>query len=160
MSATAYPDSYYADIPMQADSVDIDYCVFAKDASGRRSFRPPVAPAAWYTFNTGEEDASGVVARGMPELGGFSLAQNSPNPVRSVTEIRYSLPVACHIRLEVYDVTGRHVAALVDEYQEAGTRVVSWDSRSGVCGNLAGGVYFLRFRAGGHTKTRRLILLR
>jgi agmatine/peptidylarginine deiminase len=53
MSATAAPDSYYADIPQQTAFTDIDYYVFARDNSDRRETRPMVAPAAWYTFNTG-----------------------------------------------------------------------------------------------------------
>jgi agmatine/peptidylarginine deiminase len=53
MSATASPDSYYADIPQQAALTDIEYYVFARDNSDRRETRPMVAPADWYTFNTG-----------------------------------------------------------------------------------------------------------
>ncbi len=53
MEATGNPDSYYASIPLQADRVNIEYYVFAKDKTGRRESRPMVAPAAWYTFNTG-----------------------------------------------------------------------------------------------------------
>jgi agmatine/peptidylarginine deiminase len=161
MTATAHPDSYYADIPMQADSVDIEYYVFAKDNTGRASTRPPVAPGAWYTFNTGEEDPSGIAdAGGRSGFGGFSLAQNSPNPFRSATEIKYDLAVACHVRLDVYDVKGKLVATLVDEYRPAGAGTVRWDSRMGIDEDLAGGVYFLRFEAGGHTATRSVVLLR
>jgi agmatine/peptidylarginine deiminase len=173
MTATAYPDSYYADIPMQADSMDIEYYVFAKDNTGRRSVRPPVAPAAWYTFNTGGPDVSGIAdGRGSagpadPQLpgdgktrGGFSLAQNSPNPFGDVTEIRYELPVACHVRLDVYDVFGRQVAALIDTYQEAGPHVVCWDSKTDQGVSRPGGVYFYRFDAPGYSETRKMVLLR
>ncbi len=57
MQATAYPDSYYADIPQQLDSVNVEYYVFAKDNSGRREACPLVAPNGWYTFNTGGAQA-------------------------------------------------------------------------------------------------------
>jgi len=55
MDAAAHPDSYYVYIPQQADSVNIEYYVFAEDNSGRQATRPMVAPGAWYTFNTGAE---------------------------------------------------------------------------------------------------------
>jgi hypothetical protein len=162
MQATAYPDSYYADIPRQPDSVNVEYYVFAKDLSGRRSTRPPVAPSAWYTFNTGR-DLSRVVDAGEAPSG-FRLAQNSPNPFVSTTEIRYELPVGCHVRLEVYNVLGKHVATLVDEYQPAGSVSLRWDARAGASAfgsdrYLPGGVYFCTLRAGCHTETRKLVLL-
>jgi agmatine/peptidylarginine deiminase len=164
MSATAYPDSYYAAIPMQADSVDIEYYVFAKDNSGRRSTRPPIAPDAWYTFNTGVDTVSGVVdGRDRAASAGLVLAQNSPNPFRSATEIRYELPVACHVRLDIYNVLGKHVATLVDEYQAAGAKAVRWDTlREGAqtTPNIPGGLYFYTLRAGDHIQTCKMLLLK
>lgn len=171
MSATAYPDSYYAYIPMQADSVDIEYYVFARDNTGRRSARPPVGPAAWYTFNTGSDDVSGIADGEWPTdsdnpdmpgdasvPGSFRLYQNSPNPFRSATVIRYEVPSACHVRLEVYDVRGKHVTTLVDEHQPAGSRAVTWSTPAGP--ELPGGVYFFRFQAGRYVETKQSVLLR
>jgi agmatine deiminase len=163
MQATADPDSYYADIPLQPDSVDVEYYIFAKDLTGRRATRPPIAPAAWYTFNTGQ-DVSSVVDGG-PVASGFRLAQNSPNPFVSATEIRYDLPLGCHVRLEVYDVLGKRVATLVDEYQAAGAKAVRWNARAASDGprhdsDLSGGVYFYTLWAGRHTQTRKLVILK
>ncbi|MFH1314272.1 MAG: agmatine deiminase family protein [Candidatus Eisenbacteria bacterium] len=162
MQTTAHPDSYYADIPLQADSVEVEYYVFAKDLSGRRSARPPVAPLAWYTFNTGQDVSS--VAGGGKSRTGFGLAQNSPNPFTSATEIRYELPVDCHVRLDVYDVLGKHVTTLVDEYRRAGSASLRWDARAGCDApgdgpDLPGGVYFYMLRAGHHIETRKLVIL-
>ena len=55
-----------------------------------------------------------------PDLRSFSLAQNYPNPASSLTTIGYELPGAQHVRLNVYDVQGRQVFALVDAVQAAG----------------------------------------
>jgi agmatine/peptidylarginine deiminase len=162
MQTTAYPDSYYADIPLQADSADVEYYVFAKDLSGRRSTRPPVAPLAWYTFNTGQ-DVSRVAGDGKTPTG-FRLAQNSPNPFISTTEIRYELPVDCHVRLDVYDVLGKHVTTLVDEYQGAGSTSLRWDPRAGPDASghgqdIPGGVYFYTLQAGRRIETRKMVIL-
>jgi hypothetical protein len=156
MAATAHPDSYYADIPMQADSTNIEYYVFARDNSGRRAFRPPVAPDAWYAFNTGGLDVSGVTdGAGTALPARIGLAQNSPNPFRTVTQIRYDLPVDCHVRLDIYNVRGELVATPVDQYHAAGSAALLWESS-----DLPAGVYFYALRAGGNIETRKMVLLR
>ena len=156
MTGTAHPDSYYADIPVQADDVNIEYYVSAVDSSGRRSMRPPVAPGAVYAFNTGVDDLAGVADGGDRRAGtGFYLAQNSPNPFRAATQIRYELPSDCHVSLDVYSVLGEHVATLIDEHQPAGARVARWDSSG-----LPAGVYFCTLRAGGNVEKRKMVLLR
>jgi hypothetical protein len=160
MQTKAHPDSYYADIPMQADSVNIEYYVFAKDNSYRRSTRPPVAPNAWYTFMTGGEDLSGIAGRqDRSNREAPVLAQNSPNPFSRMTEIRYDVPVACWVNLSVYDVRGRHMVTLVDEHQTAGYSIVGWDGRAENGAELPDGVYFYTLRAGHHAKTRKMLLV-
>jgi agmatine/peptidylarginine deiminase len=159
MQTTAYPDSYYADIPMQADSVNIDYYVLAKDNTGRRSSRPVIAPDTWYTFHTGEPDPSGT-RDGKEPVGVFGLAQNSPNPFGSVTWIRYDLPRDGHARLEIYDILGKRVSTLVDGHQSAGSKSVHWDGRSSDGVTLPAGVYLCKLLAGNHVETRKMVLLR
>ena len=160
LQTTAYPDSYYAEIPMQADSMNIEYYVFARDLSGRRSARPPIAPDAWCTFNTGGPDISSVTDQlGPTACGGLTLAQNQPNPFRHGTSIRYVLPVGSRVELEIFDVTGRHVATLVDEHQEAGERVIHWDGVTVEGGRLPGGVYYCRLRSGNRVAIRAMVLL-
>ena len=65
-----------------------------------------------------------------------TLGQNYPNPFNPVTSITYTLPIAGHIDLAVYDVTGKEVAQLVDGVMPAGRHTVSFDAR-----HLPSGVY-------------------
>jgi agmatine/peptidylarginine deiminase len=157
--ATADPDSYAAYIPAQADSADIDYYVFARDNSGRRSTRPVVAPGAWYSFNTGGQDLSGL-AGGGETLRGFRLAQNNPNPFGGATRICYELARQARVKIEVHDVRGRQVAVLFDDFCEAGTGWVEWDGRSASGDPLPSGVYFYSIASGKQTETRRMVLLK
>lgn len=160
LQATAYPDSYYAEIPMQADSANIEYYVFAGDNTGRRSTRPPVAPGAVYVFNTGATDISSVAdGNQVSSESALGLAWNSPNPFHGTTRIVYDLPLPGLVRLDVYGVSGRHIATLVDEYQAAGTKSLVWEGRSSDGCPLSSGVYYLVIRSGGDIATRRMILL-
>jgi chitinase len=92
----------------------------------------------------------------------FALEQNFPNPFNPTTTIRFSVPVAGHVSLIVYDLLGNEVATLVNEVRGAGTYNEVFDSGSGrgVKGSIASGVYFYRLAAGSYSETRRLILLK
>ncbi len=83
------------------------------------------------------------------------LEQNYPNPFNPSTRIRYELPRSSVVRLIVFDMLGREVAALVNELREAGIHEVSFDGSG-----LASGVYLYRLNAGSFTQTRKLILMK
>jgi hypothetical protein len=84
----------------------------------------------------------------------FGLSNAQPSPFRGETSLKFQMPTGANARLEIYDVSGRAVARLVDGYLPAGHHQVSWKPTS-----APGGVYFARFVAGGFTQTRRLLLL-
>ena len=85
----------------------------------------------------------------------FSLDQNYPNPFNPTTVINYQLPVNTLVTLEVYDVLGREVRALVGERQTAGTHSVAFNAE-----NLSSGIYFYRLTAGNYVDTKKLLLLK
>lgn len=55
------------------------------------------------------------------------LDQNYPNPFRTMTTIRFSLPEAGWVKLEIYTILGRHVATLFDEYKTPGVYHVNFN---------------------------------
>jgi len=158
MQATADPDSYYADIPQQADSVDVEYYVFAKDNGGRRAARPMVAPEAWYTFNTGI-DVTPVVDAGDAPVS-VALLESYPNPFNPVMTARYHTAHPGPVRLTVYSTEGRLVRTLVSETREAGVHEATWDGTDDRGHSLASGVYYLRLTAGETVAARRVVLLK
>lgn len=83
------------------------------------------------------------------------LSQNFPNPFNPSTGIRYELPEAGDVRLQVFDMTGRLVATLTDSRMEAGTHLVTFHA-----GNLASGVYMYRLEAAGTILTRKMTLIK
>jgi hypothetical protein len=88
------------------------------------------------------------------------LYPNQPNPFHSPTVLRFDLPVAGRVRLEVYDVRGRLVRSLVDDALPAGSYRVVWDGRDPVGRVMASGAYFARLSAGGRVETERMGLVR
>ena len=85
----------------------------------------------------------------------YSLSQNYPNPFNPTTQITYQLKNAQHVRLTVYDITGREVALLVNQMQSAGKHTVTFQGD-----NLSTGIYFYRLKAGNFSSTRKMILLK
>ncbi|MEZ4702116.1 MAG: alpha-amylase family glycosyl hydrolase [Rhodothermales bacterium] len=86
---------------------------------------------------------------------GVLLDQNYPNPVRDATLIRYVLPEAGPVKLEVYDILGRLRAVLVDGVQAAGVHLAPFERVS-----LPSGTYFYRLDAGGTSQTRTMTIAR
>jgi hypothetical protein len=87
--------------------------------------------------------------------GSYSLYQNYPNPFNPSTSITYSIPKAGQVKLNVYSVTGKLVASLVDEYKQAGNYTVNFNAQ-----NLASGVYFYRLSSGSFVENKKMILLK
>lgn len=85
----------------------------------------------------------------------FVLHQNRPNPFNPNTAIEYSLPYSGHARLEVYNMSGQLVDVLVDGYTAKGSHMAVFNTN-----NHASGTYFYRFRFGGFTETKKMVLLK
>jgi len=97
----------------------------------------------------------------LPELPtAFALEQNYPNPFNPVTEISYALPKGSNVLLRIFDVSGRHVATLVDGFREAGYSSVTWDGRDNRGMAVSSGVYFYQIVAGNWSEQRKMVLLR
>lgn len=94
----------------------------------------------------------------------YNLFQNYPNPFNPITTISWQSPVGSHQTLKVYDLLGREVATLVDEYKPAGGYEVEFNIHSGLPSgegrNLTSGVYFYQLKAGEFADTKKLILLK
>jgi hypothetical protein len=104
-----------------------------------------------YTFNcpVGIEP----VKHGLPSE--YKLAQNYPNPFNPTTKISYALPKAGNVELKIFDILGREVTTLVNEYKTAGSYTVQFDASK-----LASGVYFYRIKAGDFTASKKMLLVK
>jgi hypothetical protein len=86
---------------------------------------------------------------------GIQLHPANPNPFTSKAQISYELPAAAHVRISVYDLTGREVALLAQGMRPAGISSIEIDAAG-----LQPGMYFCRMRTGTEIRTQSLMLLR
>ena len=85
----------------------------------------------------------------------FELFQNYPNPFNPSTTLSWQSPVSSHQTLKVYDILGREVAALVNEWKEAGRYSITFDGSK-----LASGVYVYQLRVNDFVSSKKLILIK
>jgi len=85
---------------------------------------------------------------------------NAPNPFNAATTISYRLPEPGTVRLDVFDVLGRHVVTLVDAAQSEGMHEAVWEGRSEYGETAASGVYLYRLQAGQSVVSKKMILLK
>jgi Secretion system C-terminal sorting domain len=98
---------------------------------------------------------SGVINLGTGIPASYKLEQNYPNPFNPETSIQYSITRGSEVKLVIFDMLGREVRRIVDEFQNAGTYRVGLNS-----GSLASGVYMYKISADGFTDTKKMILLK
>ncbi len=85
----------------------------------------------------------------------FSLDNAYPNPFNPNTTIGFGVPEIAHVKLSVYDILGREVAALVDKEVAPGVYNVTFDAN-----RLSSGVYFYRLDAGTYHDIKKFLLLK
>jgi parallel beta-helix repeat protein len=88
----------------------------------------------------------------------FTLAQNYPNPFNPTTTIKYALPEDTRVRITIYNLLGRKVRTLVNEYQSAGRRRIVWDSKNDEGNEVASGIYFYQIKAGDFTQSKKMVI--
>ena len=85
----------------------------------------------------------------------FSLSQNYPNPFNPSTAIEFSLPKGENVKLEIFDVLGRSVQTIINEYKEAGNYKVYFNASA-----LPSGMYIYRIDAGVKSSVKKMILMK
>jgi hypothetical protein len=93
----------------------------------------------------------------------FRLYQNYPNPFNPTTTIKFTVAAvvdanfasSTNVVLNIYDILGRKIKTLINEYKPAGTYEVQFDASS-----LSSGVYFYQLSAGDFVQTKKLMLIK
>ncbi|MBD3232450.1 MAG: T9SS type A sorting domain-containing protein [candidate division Zixibacteria bacterium] len=102
-------------------------------------YQPPGGVTHWkVTYGSGNRNHNLANIPETPEL-----HQNYPNPFNASTVIRYSVPRESQVRLDIYNLMGERIETLVDDSQQRGMHMISWDASE-----YSSGIYFYRLKAG------------
>lgn len=101
----------------------------------------------------GEETITGI--DDLITINNFSLEQNYPNPFNPNTKISWQSPVGSWQTLKIYDVLGREVATLVNEWKDMGRYSVEFNGSS-----LASGVYIYQLKVNDYVSTKKFVLIK
>jgi len=98
-------------------------------------------------------DLSGYVNIGVPDK--FRLSQNYPNPFNPVTKIDFTLPISENVMLKIYDLSGREIVTILNEFRTAGYYTVDFNAA-----NLASGIYYYKLTAGNNTAVNKMVVIK
>jgi hypothetical protein len=90
----------------------------------------------------------------------FELKQNYPNPFNPSTIIRYQIKDSRFVTLKVYDILGREIETLVNEFQKAGTYETQFPDNQYTINQMASGVYFYKLIAGDFVAVKKMVLMK
>lgn len=85
----------------------------------------------------------------------FELNQNFPNPFNSKTIVTYSIPNSDFVSLKIYDILGKEILTVVDEYKNSGTYLAEIDSNG-----LSNGIYLLKLKSQQYSIVKKMIVLK
>lgn len=83
------------------------------------------------------------------------MGQNYPNPFNPSTKIEYAIPRPGDTKITVYDILGKEVAVLVNEFKYPGIYTVDFDASA-----LSSGVYFYKLQSGSFADTKKMLMLK
>jgi hypothetical protein len=85
----------------------------------------------------------------------FALRQNYPNPFNPITNIQYDLPRNRFVTIKIYDILGKEVMTVVNEFKEAGRYIISFNAS-----DLASGIYYYKIKAGTFEDIKKMIVIK
>ena len=89
-----------------------------------------------------------------------AVALPVPNPSHGAVSLRFTLPLAGDVALDVFDVSGRRVRSLARGTLAAGEHTRAWNGRDASGRMTPAGLYLARLTSGGHTVTQRIVRMR
>ncbi len=145
-------DTFTASIPAQNLGTKVYYYISATSNSGKTVTKPLPAPAGYIKFNI--DNPTSITGNNGNVLN-YGLAQNYPNPFNPTTEINFAIPTSEHVSLKVYDLSGKLVRTLIDDFRSAGSYRINFNADG-----LSSGVYFYKLTSGSFTQVKKMTLIK
>ncbi|MBC8215640.1 MAG: tandem-95 repeat protein [Candidatus Marinimicrobia bacterium] len=92
--------------------------------------------------------------------GNFSLSQNYPNPFNKSTTVPFDVAEIGRVKIMVYDMHGKEIVRLVDEWHRPGHYEVIWDGKDRHSRDMATGVYLITMVTEDFSQVRKLMLIK
>lgn len=103
-------------------------------------------------FNSGIEQKIGSNHQ-LKVVFDYNLEHNFPNPFNPSTTINYSIKEDGLVKLIIYNILGQEVRTLLNEFQNAGSYSIQFNSE-----NLPSGVYLYKLHSGSYSKILKMIV--
>jgi hypothetical protein len=131
-------------------------------------FDKDVTPKTTYEYRLRQVDRDGTHSCGYSEIitltydriGALVLEQNAPNPFVNQTILKFTLPKAQNVRLEVVDVFGNVVKTIANGYLNAATHSFTYDGTDNNGNKLPSGQYIYRLTAENEVLSGKMTIVR
>ena len=90
----------------------------------------------------------------------FFLHQNYPNPFNPMTSISYDLEQDVFVNLSIFDMNGKIIKCLVNEFQNTGNYSLNWDGVNFAGKVVSAGIYLYVLQVGGSKKTKKMSFIK
>ena len=114
----------------------------------------PLGDLNWFGMTVGVTNNENVLPKE------YQLYSNYPNPFNPTTNIRYSLPVAGNVKIEIFNTLGQLVKTVVDQHQNPGSHNVVWNGIDKSGQQVSTGVYIYKLTTNNFTSAKKMILIK
>ena len=121
-------------------------------SSGRIKFKIIEGPPEFISDQLSE------IMRSIPD--NFQLHHNYPNPFNPITNISYELSNPSRVTITIYDLKGREVKTIVNEWKQPGYYSTVWNSTDDRNNPVSSGIYFYRMKTNTFHKTLKMLLIK
>jgi len=143
---------------IDGDTLFIDSLTYPVQSENISYGRLPDGSENWSSFSVPTPRDTNKVLSGISDddiLPSYSLSQNYPNPFNPATIIKWQTAQQGVVTLKIYDILGREVITLVNEFRPAGRYETEFRADQ-----LSSGIYIYRLKSGRFVQTKKMLLLR
>lgn len=90
----------------------------------------------------------------------IKLYQNNPNPFNPNTTIRYELPEGSNVKIKIYNLLGKEIVELVNEFQSSGVKTINWDGKDKNGYSVNSGMYLYTFLSNNFSQTKKMLVIK
>jgi hypothetical protein len=157
---TGYTDRLQVNVSTNGGTT-FPFTIFDKSGSvlatapAQTSAFTPTSASQWGTFKARISDILVSINNNTELPLKYNLSQNYPNPFNPVTQINYSVVNTGFVKITVYDMLGREISVLVNEFKAPGNYSINFDASS-----FSSGMYIYKMETDNFTASKKMVLIR